>query len=330
MVVLSSLLENFAGVPFSKQWTIRVSAAPKIRISDSAPIVTMAQVSSAVNDSHEFLEDIQMSRENSALGTDGGIPTLTNQPGSARIQAVRKGAYAPVPKQRPNMERTGSGFTSQSHTHRGSEPWLSQHVDSVIPLTAADRTNTGESSIVSVNETLLQDLDTGYNTTGRVFMDPDEPFSVPRTPFYAIISLDKISQSHAALRVLSKAITVGVFAAGTATFASATLITISVALTTLCLVLGAGVFGRVAALWMASEMMQTDPVLHKVVQNRQEATEYIDAILRKPGLVFEVMGHVIINGRCVCRMNKWFRWCTLFGVLAPPFNVANIALRQKR
>ena len=95
--------------------------------------------------------------------------------------------------------------------------------------------------------------------------------------------------------------------------------TISVALTVLCLVLAAGVFGRVAALWMASVMMQTDPVLYKAVKSRQEATEYIETILHKPDLVFEIMGHVIINGRCVCRVNKWLRWFTFFGVLAPPF-----------
>lgn len=40
MVALSSLLENFAGVPFTKQWTMRVSKAPgTVDISDDAPIV---------------------------------------------------------------------------------------------------------------------------------------------------------------------------------------------------------------------------------------------------------------------------------------------------
>lgn len=38
-VALSSLLENLAGVPFTRQWTIRVSRAPKVEISPDAPWV---------------------------------------------------------------------------------------------------------------------------------------------------------------------------------------------------------------------------------------------------------------------------------------------------
>jgi hypothetical protein len=37
IVAMSSLMENLAGVPFSRQWTIRVSRAPRIEIDEGAP-----------------------------------------------------------------------------------------------------------------------------------------------------------------------------------------------------------------------------------------------------------------------------------------------------
>src|SRR6266487_3790617 len=39
IVAASSLLDNLAGVPFSHQWTIRVSRAPNIQIDEDAPWV---------------------------------------------------------------------------------------------------------------------------------------------------------------------------------------------------------------------------------------------------------------------------------------------------
>jgi hypothetical protein len=45
-------------------------------------------------------------------------------------------------------------------------------------------------------------------------------------PFYVIISLEDASVAHATLRAVSKAISVGVFAAGVSIFASATMVTI--------------------------------------------------------------------------------------------------------
>ena len=39
-VASSYLLENFASVPFTHQWTLRISYASKIRISDNAPYVS--------------------------------------------------------------------------------------------------------------------------------------------------------------------------------------------------------------------------------------------------------------------------------------------------
>ena len=293
-VVLSSLLENYAGVPFSKQWTVRVSRAPKVRISEDAPLIAQT-VTEGMLDSESLLQETPQSGSKSVPGQG---TTSTHMDGYVNIPRKPVGTDAII---------TPLGGLERSSSNLGG----------VAPL----RTTPTD---------LLRDLDMGYNTTGRVIMDPNEPWSAPRVPFYVIISLEGITTPHAVLRVISKAISVGVFAAGTATFASATLITISVALTVLCLVLGAGVFGRVVAMWMVSEMMKTDPVLHRVATDRAEAAEYMRAILSKPGLTCELMGHIIVNGRCVKRYNKWLQWSSLFGILAPPFDLTSLAMPRDR
>lgn len=236
MVACASLLENFASVPFTRQWTLRVSRAPKVRISDDAPIVRLSGYVSLVQPS--------------------------------------------APSQEPT-EYKANDTTPQSYEER--------------PFVVVERTASTRSTEV------LDALESGLNCKGQVVRDQSEPWSSSRVPFYVIISLEGVSGSHAVLRVVSKAISVGVFAAGTAMFASAQLITISVALTVLCLILGAGVFGRVVALWMASEMMKTKPVLHRVVKSKGSAAEYINQIFNIEGLVVEVMGHVVVNGRCIAR-----------------------------
>lgn len=161
----------------------------------------------------------------------------------------------------------------------------------------------------------------GINTTGRITMSRDQAWSASRHSFYVIISVAEIGHGHATLRVISKAISVGVFAAETVTFASATLITISVALTTLCLILGAGVFGRVASLWMASKFMEEKPTLQRTVKSVREADAFIMSMLKIPGLAFELKGHVFLNGRRIYRYSPWLRWSTFFGILAPPFRI---------
>ncbi|KAL9005233.1 MAG: hypothetical protein Q9188_001993 [Gyalolechia gomerana] len=173
---------------------------------------------------------------------------------------------------------------------------------------------------------ILDALEAGYNCKGQVIRDGNEPWSSSRVPFYVIISLEGISGSHAALRVFSKAFAVGVFVTGTAIFASTQLVEMSVAVAVLCLVLGAGVFGRVIAMWMASEMMKTKPVLHRVVKSRGLAAEYLDRILSIDGLVVEVMGHVIVNGMCIHRYNPWFRWSNWLGLLAGPYNIGKLTM----
>jgi hypothetical protein len=75
-------------------------------------------------------------------------------------------------------------------------------------------------------------------------------------------------------------------------------------------------------------MVRTDGVLDLVVKDRQEAAEYIEAILRKPGLMFEMMGNAVISGKCMSRYNKWLLWPVLLGILALPFDVIPLALKR--
>jgi hypothetical protein len=116
---------------------------------------------------------------------------------------------------------------------------------------------------------ILAGFEKVYNTKGRIVMDP-EPWDAHHNPFYVIISIRGISNAHASLRVFSKLISIAVFTVGTAMFASSTLVTIVVAVIVASLTLVAGVFGRVTAMWMASELMQNKPVIHRVVKGSHE------------------------------------------------------------
>lgn len=258
MVAISSLLENLASVPFTHQWTLRISRDPQVRISGLAPLV--AKTSSAPN-------------------------TPNEKPHDSNIQKMSP---------------------------------LNVEIHEDVPLNQISHHSNCETAT-------LDALESGYNVKGEVFRDQKEPWSSSLVPFYVIISLQSVSNSHAFLRVISKAISVAVFAAGTAIFASAQLLSITVALTTLCLVLSAGVFGRVVAMWMASEMMKTEPLMHRVVKRREIASRFIDEILDIDGLTVEILGHIIINRRCVARFNTWMCWSRWFGILAGPYNVSKLS-----
>ncbi|OCL05887.1 hypothetical protein AOQ84DRAFT_390574 [Glonium stellatum] len=274
MVALSSLLENFAGVPFTKQWTLRVSKAPtSIKISPDAPLI---------------------------------VPCGDNNNDSSDPASLLTYAHSP--------KRSTSSI--ELHETRPKHDAAQQQQQPPPPPPALSRQQSDFLAVLSHS---------GINTTGQVCMDPSEPWAASRTSFYVVVSVVGVSNAHATLRVISKAISVGVFAAGTATFASATLITISVALTVLCLVLGAGVFGRVASMWMIARVMKERPILHRVVKSEADAARQVRSILGIPGLTFELLGHVIVNGRCVARYSKWWRWGTVFGILATPFRVNRLA-----
>jgi hypothetical protein len=270
MVVFSTFFENIAGVPFSKQWTLRVSKAPRMRISDDAPDVTAK----------------------SGVAFHEQALTTKNLNGM-QFESVPMTEILPRHKPLP----------SATHTNADSVP--------------------ASESLDNQGSDILRNLKSGYNTVGKIALE--ETWTASTVPIYVIISVDEVTAKHAMLKVIAKALSVGTFAAGTATFASATLITISVALTVLCMVLGAGVFGRVVALWMAAELMQGDPIIHKVVKDEDEAASYIESIVTKEDLLIEVSGHVIARGRCISRYNRFLQWSNLLGILAPPFDLEKIA-----
>ena len=174
---------------------------------------------------------------------------------------------------------------------------------------------------------ILTALEHGYNTVGNVYMSPSAPRSAANDAFYVLISIQGVSHAHAVLRVFSKMVSIGVFAVSTSLFASATLITIIIAVVTAVLILGASVFGRVTAMYMASEMMRYKPVLHKVVRNRTEAGKYLDALFRQPDLACEVLGHVIVQGRCIKKFRRKIRLSHILGVLARPLDLRKMSTR---
>ncbi|KAJ8127071.1 hypothetical protein O1611_g6566 [Lasiodiplodia mahajangana] len=168
----------------------------------------------------------------------------------------------------------------------------------------------------------------GYNTQGQVYMNPNEAWASSRHPFMVIISIPEVTKLKATVRVLSKLVSVAVFVTGTAAFASTTLIAISVATLDLVLIITAAVLGRVAAIWMVSEMMEEKPVLHRIVQNELEAESFIREVLNTPGLTVELLGHVFINGKCVKRFPRFFNLSTIFGILAGPYKIEKLLTRR--
>lgn len=80
-----------------------------------------------------------------------------------------------------------------------------------------------------------------------------------------------------------------------------------------------------AGVGMASELMKNRPILHKVAKDPNDAERYIEAMLRKPGMVFEVLGHVITDGRCIKKYRRPLRWSKILGVLADPYDITKLA-----
>ena len=121
---------------------------------------------------------------------------------------------------------------------------------------------------------ILAAIKDGFNVTSVVSIASHEAYTKQNSCFYVVISVEGVSAPHATFRVISKGSSVAVFAFGTTLFASASLMSVSVSLMVLSLVLSAGVFGRVTAMWIASQMNKTsDPVLHTVVAEHSEAAK---------------------------------------------------------
>ena len=82
------------------------------------------------------------------------------------------------------------------------------------------------------------------------------------------------------------------------------------------------VLGRVLSMWIALEMNKHNKaILHAVVPTHLEASKYLNAILKQKGLIFETQGHIVVDGRVICRYSQWFSWSRYVGLLAPPFDI---------
>lgn len=144
--------------------------------------------------------------------------------------------------------------------------------------------------------------------------------------FYVVVSIEGVTGWHAVFTAISKGCTISVFAFGTAIFASSTLMSISAALMLLAVVLSCGVMGRVVAMWIASVMTETsEPMLHKIVKDREQAARYLEEILSRKGLLVEVGGHVLMSGQVIQRRNEWFTAAKYIGLLARPVPVYKLA-----
>jgi hypothetical protein len=98
-----------------------------------------------------------------------------------------------------------------------------------------------------------------------------------------VISVEGITKPHAIMKTISRGCGVAVYAFGTALFASATMMSITVALMNLSLLIAGGVLGRIVVMWIASEVNRNaKPILHAVVTDANQANEYFHAIAELP------------------------------------------------
>ncbi|CAI6286853.1 unnamed protein product [Periconia digitata] len=177
----------------------------------------------------------------------------------------------------------------------------------------------------SLKRSVIYSLKKGFNTEGKVIMDRNMPYSASKDAFYVIISREGVRKGRTLLRLFSKLVSVTAYIMSTALFASSTLLHLQPAILVMALVLCAAIFGRVTAMWISSVIMRDRPVLHRIVKTEKEADVFVEAILRKEGIVCEVLGHVVINGRCVKRSGR-FSWSTIIGILAKPIDVGRISM----
>jgi hypothetical protein len=60
-------------------------------------------------------------------------------------------------------------------------------------------------------------------------------------------------------------------------------------------------------MWVSAVIMQDRPVLHHIVKSKKEADVFLEATLKKEGLVCAILDHVVVSGQCVKRRAR-FTW----------------------
>lgn len=96
-------------------------------------------------------------------------------------------------------------------------------------------------------------------------------FTETRNAVLVMISVIGSAPFASLWRLLSKSVGIAVFITGTALFASATLISLPIAVMALTLVLSAGVFSRAIAGWMVRRVADEEPMIHVLVNTGDEA-----------------------------------------------------------
>ncbi|KAJ9613488.1 hypothetical protein H2200_003430 [Cladophialophora chaetospira] len=178
---------------------------------------------------------------------------------------------------------------------------------------------------------VLNRLRRGVNTRTRLSRTGNGTHDWSGSCFYVVVSIEGTTGLKAALSAISKGCSISVFAFGTALFASSTLMSISAVLMVLAVTLSCGVMGRVVAMWIASVMTEnSEPMLHQIVKDEDQASLYMEEILAKKGLLIEIMSHVIMNGQVIRRQSQWFSPATYIGLLAPPVPVHKLAYDELR
>jgi hypothetical protein len=168
----------------------------------------------------------------------------------------------------------------------------------------------------------IQNLRKGYDVDSRVVIPNSRSYAKSRVCFYVVVSQTGTSRWRAALRIFSRWCNIVVFVFGTTLFASSQLLSVSMALITSICTMFPAILGRVLSMWIALEMNKhNQAILHAVVPTHLEASKYLNAILNQKGLIFETEGHIVVDGRVICRCSQWFSWSRYVGLLAPPFNI---------
>lgn len=176
---------------------------------------------------------------------------------------------------------------------------------------------------------------------GTVKLDGSKQYTRPRNAVLVMISVASQKQKflRAALRLVSIFISIATLIAATALFASVNFVTLPVATTTFLLILAVVVYGRAITEKLVSDGSKTEPLIHVIVDTKQEAQRVIARILsldkhdnnetgesevRK--VQVELGGHIFVSRQRVSRRSPWI--LRILGVLAEPFDLRTVDSSQ--
>ncbi len=175
---------------------------------------------------------------------------------------------------------------------------------------------------------------------GTISIDGSLERTEPRNAILVMVSVidDGMSTLQSFWRLLSKAVSIGVFVTGTAFFASVQLLALPMAVMVVTLVLAAGVFGRAIASWITDRVSRAEPLIHVIVNTKEEACQIIAKILmlnknskdtpesEMRAIQVEINGHIFVNCRRVAKRSPWH--IRILGIMAEPFDLARFIRRQ--